>query len=188
MLKLIRERISCDLKRVARYENKILFVELFGRQQIIKSLSASLLERREDFIISGKGRIESIYTDRFSKYKRKILPLNDGYCHCIAWPDDLFSERFIIAQNIGDRTRAFQIWLSKISLPIPLKANQIFVDSLFEEINYSLNWDYMEVENKIEEESLSFCCMDFLIQQEYAELVEAVESVFADFKFNQKIA
>lgn len=202
MLKLVRERVNCDLKRIARIQNEILFVELFGRNQIIKALSASILEKRSDFVLSG-SRLDYIFVDKSARYKRKIVPLSDGYAHCIVYQDELFSEKYLIAKDMDDRKRAFQIWLSKIALPIPYKSNLVFIDMLYKEISSALDWIYMETENNKEEneeiphlnqwnftkkESLSFCNMDFLIQHEYKELVEAVESVFIDFKLNKKVA
>ncbi|MDE6958652.1 MAG: hypothetical protein K2O80_03755 [Helicobacter apodemus] len=201
MLKLIKEKTSCDLKRIARINNEILFVELFGRNQILKSLSASILEKRGDFVISGNERVVSILVNKGAKYKRKIVPLSDGYAHCIVYQDELFSERFILAKNNDDRKRAFQIWLCRVALPIPYKNNPVFIDALYEEIHHALDWKHMESKNTIEKaqrvpaylaieltkkEPLSFCCMDSLIQQEYMELVEAVEFVFANY--NKKVA
>ena len=67
MLKLVRERVNCDLKRIARIQNEILFVELFGRNQIVKALSASILEKRSDFVLSG-SRLDYIFVDKSARY------------------------------------------------------------------------------------------------------------------------
>ena len=204
MLKLNRERMSCDLKRIARYRNMVIFAELFGRQQILKSISASFIEKRGEWTMTGNGRLEALLLDKGARYKRKIVPLSDGYAHCIVWDDELFSEKFIIAKNEEDKLRAFQIWLSKIALPIPRKNNLLFVEALYDEVEHLLTWSHMQTENTRDEEipyyyryrnlemtknePLAIANMDFFIQNEYEILAEAVESVFADFKLNKKVA
>jgi len=77
MLKINRDKMSCDLKRIARYNNMVVFVEMFGRQQIIKSISASFIEKRSS---SATPLMAKLLENGGMEFKSSFFFENAGVC------------------------------------------------------------------------------------------------------------
>ncbi|EJE1652072.1 hypothetical protein M4F84_001201 [Campylobacter coli] len=118
------------------------YLELFGKSQIIQSISASVISGKAGYINIPKdklpqkeNKIESEFLSFWGegKIKREITQLENGYAHCILHSNIITDGVFAFVslnKNKGDDLELFRQWLMGLPIPIPNDAKLIV--SLYE--------------------------------------------------------
>ncbi|KPH55428.1 hypothetical protein [Helicobacter pullorum] len=161
------------------------YLELFGKSQIIQSISAAIISNKADYVNiydvgvdnEAFGRISgNSFCSSESKFKREVTPLDNGYSHCILYSTLLQEQRVCYLSKGGDEMdmHYFRQWLN--SLPIPIPKDEGLTHYLFESL--ASNSRLFSYESLNKKSKIWFCPK--VSENDYEILVEAIESYYQD--------
>lgn len=159
------------------------YLELFGKSQIIQSISAAIISNKADYVNiydvgvdnEAFGRISgNSFCSSESKFKREVTPLENGYSHCILYSTLLQEQRTCYISKGGDEMDIsyFRQWLN--SLPIPIPKEEELTHYLFESL--ASNSRLFSYESLNKESKIWFCPK--VSENDYEILVEVIESYY----------